>query len=53
MRLHTDKKLFTDVLLATAEYFSILPVYIEKDYWITYSLYLMSQSNDTGKLVFN
>jgi hypothetical protein len=52
MILHTDKKLFTDVILATAEYFSILPTYIEKDYWITHSLSLMSQSNDAGKLVF-
>ena len=52
MILHTDKKLFTDVLLATSEYFSILPTYIEKDYWITHSLSLMSQSNDAGKLVF-
>jgi hypothetical protein len=52
MILHADKKLFTDVLLATAEYFSILPTYIEKDYWITHSLSLMSQSDDAGKLVF-
>lgn len=52
MILHTDKKLFTDVLLATSEYFSILPTYIEKDYWITHSLSLMSQSDDAGKLVF-
>lgn len=52
MILHTDKKLFTDVLLATAEYFSILPAYIEKDYWITHSLSLMAQSNDAKKLVF-
>ena len=52
MILHTDKKLFTDVVLATAEYFSILPTYIEKDYWITHSLSLMSQSNDAEKLVF-
>ncbi|RKD92643.1 nucleotidyl transferase AbiEii/AbiGii toxin family protein [Mangrovibacterium diazotrophicum] len=52
MTLHNDKKLFTDVLLATAEYFSILPNYIEKDYWITYSLQLMSQSNEADRLVF-
>lgn len=52
MILHIDKKLFTDVLLATAEYFSILPTYIEKDYWITHSLSLMAQSDDAGKLVF-
>ena len=52
MTLHTDKKLFTDTILATAEYFSISPVYIEKDYWITHTLRLMAQSNDATKVVF-
>ena len=52
MILHTDKKLFTDIILATAEYFSISPVYIEKDYWITHALRLMSQSNDAERVVF-
>lgn len=52
MILHTDKKLFTDTILATAEYFSISPVYIEKDYWITHALRLMSQSNDAERVVF-
>lgn len=52
MTLHTDKKLFTDTILATAEYFSISPVYIEKDYWITHALRLMAQSNDAAKVVF-
>lgn len=50
--LHLDKKLFTDTILATAEYFSILPVYIEKDYWITHALRLMSENNNADKVVF-
>lgn len=52
MTLHTDKKLFTDTILATAEYFSISPIYIEKDYWITHALRLMAQSKDAEKVVF-
>ncbi|NEW81396.1 MAG: nucleotidyl transferase AbiEii/AbiGii toxin family protein [Mariniphaga sp.] len=52
MKLHTDKKLFRDTILATAEYFSISPVYIEKDYWITYALRLMAQNSDADKVVF-
>jgi len=50
--LHLDKKLFTDTILATAEYFSILPVYIEKDYWITHALRLMSENDNGDKVVF-
>ena len=50
--LHLDKKLFTDTILATAEYFSILPVYIEKDYWITHALRLMSENDNADKVVF-
>ena len=50
--LHSDNKLFIDTVLATAEYFSISPMYIEKDYWITHSLRLMAQNENAGKVVF-
>lgn len=50
--LHTDNKLFTDIVLATAEYFSISPIYIEKDYWITHSLRLLAQNENADKVVF-
>lgn len=50
--LHLDKKLFTDTILATAEYFSILPGYIEKDYWITRTLRLLSENNNAHQVVF-
>lgn len=48
--LHLDKKLFTDTILATAEYFSILPGYIEKDYWITRTLRLLSENNNAHQV---
>ncbi len=50
--LHTDNKLFIDTVLATAEYFSISPIYIEKDYWITHALRLMAQNENADKVVF-
>lgn len=50
--LHADNKLFTDIVLATAEYFSISPIYIEKDYWITHSLRLLAQNDNAAKVVF-
>lgn len=50
--LHNDSKLFTDSVLATAEYFSISPVYIEKDYWITNTLHRLSLNPDALKVVF-
>ena len=50
--LHNDPKLFTDTVLATAEYFSISPVYIEKDYWITNTLRRLSLNPNAVKVVF-
>jgi Domain of unknown function (DUF1814). len=50
--LHNDQKKFTDTVLATAEYFSISPAYIEKDYWITNTLRRLSQNPNAWKAVF-
>jgi predicted nucleotidyltransferase component of viral defense system len=52
MRLHENTKLFTDTILAAAEYFAISPVYIEKDYWITRTLKRMSENPNAEKVVF-
>ena len=40
MNLHENKKLFTDAVLAASDLLDILPVYVEKDYWITRTLKL-------------
>ncbi len=52
MNLHENKKLFTDAVLAASEYLDIRPVYIEKDYWITRSLKLMTQTHNADKAIF-
>ena len=52
MNFHENKKLFTDAVLAAAEYLDIHPVYIEKDYWITRSLKLMMQNPNADKAIF-
>lgn len=52
MDLHENKRLFTDAVLAAAEYLDIRPVYIEKDYWITRSLRLLAQNSSADKAIF-
>jgi hypothetical protein len=38
MRLHKDKALFRQAIIATAQAMDIPETYIEKDYWVTYAL---------------
>lgn len=52
MELHENKKLFADAVLAAAESFNINAVYIEKDYWITRSLRLLSKNVNAQNVVF-
>jgi predicted nucleotidyltransferase component of viral defense system len=39
MKLHQNRQLFQDAVVAAAQYFNIPEIYIEKDYWITVALY--------------
>lgn len=48
MKLHNNKQLFRDALRFTAEKMGIPPEYVEKDYWVTYSLLAIFNS-DIGK----
>jgi len=52
MKLHEDQDLFVDVVRATAQKHSIRAVYIEKDYWSTYSLKNVFTSALQEKVVF-
>ena len=52
MNLHTNTEQFLTLVNFTAEHFQILPMFIEKDYWITRSLQRMSQNNNAEKVVF-
>lgn len=38
MKLHENKKEFKELIQLTADFLKIQPVYIEKDYWVTYVL---------------
>ncbi len=48
MRLHENKELYKDAILATAQLKGIPEIYIEKDYWVTLALNRIFASN-TGK----
>ena len=52
MNLHENKRLFTDAVLATAQHLEINPVFVEKDYWITRSLKLMSEADTDSRAIF-
>lgn len=38
MKLHENKVLFRQAIIATAQAIEIPETYIEKDYWVTYAL---------------
>ena len=51
MNFHLDKE-FEDAVNATSEYFKLRAVLIEKDYWVTYVLKNLSQSEYFDKVIF-
>ena len=52
MRLQTNTQDFNELIRLTATHFSILPEFIEKDYWITLILNNLSQSSHASSVVF-
>ena len=52
MRLHTNTQDFNELIRLTATHFSILPEFIEKDYWITLILNRLSKSSHINSVVF-
>lgn len=48
MKLHENKELFKDAIIATSQLKGIAEIYIEKDYWVTLALYSIF-SNEIGK----
>ena len=51
MNFHLDKE-FEDAVNAASEYFKLRTVLIEKDYWVTYVLKNLSQSEFFEKVIF-
>ena len=52
MNLHKSPKEFQDLIEAAAQYLNMRPVFIEKDYWVTYVLMNLSNSEQRDKVVF-
>lgn len=52
MKLHEDKTLFRQAIQATSDRMGILPIYVEKDYWVTYALHAVFSSKDGNDIVF-
>lgn len=52
MNLHLDKATFSKAIQVSSDKLSILPVFIEKDYWITLVLKRLSESKHNESVVF-
>jgi predicted nucleotidyltransferase component of viral defense system len=52
MKLHNEKKIFSDILRATSQHFGIKLEFVEKDYWITQVLNRLSGSIFVNEVVF-
>ena len=52
MKLHENKALFQDVILATSLYKKLREIYVEKDYWVTLALYTIFTSEIGSQAVF-
>jgi hypothetical protein len=52
MRLHENKELFRDAVIATAQQKDIREIYVEKDYWVTYALYHIFKNQIGSETIF-
>ena len=54
MTLHHNQELFSELIVRTSEMLKMPEIYIEKDYWVTYILYALSQmdADIQDKVVF-
>ena len=52
MRLHENPQLFDQAIRATAQHKQLREVYIEKDYWVTFALHAIFNSDIGGEAVF-
>ena len=52
MNLHENNELFRDAIIATSQLKGIAEIYVEKDYWITLSLYSIFTNNIGKSCIF-
>ena len=52
MKLHHNNPLFRDAIRVTAQQMNIPPEFVEKDYWVTYALYIIFHNEIGNDTVF-
>lgn len=52
MRLHEDKEVFAELIENAAETIGLPQIYVEKDYWVTYALKCLSESDCAKQAIF-
>ncbi len=52
MKLHENSTLYQDAIRFTAQQLNLKPEYIEKDYWVTYVLYVIFNSEVGTETIF-
>ena len=52
MNLHKNKEAFRAAIRAAGDHFNIREIFVEKDYWVTFILKRLSQSDNRDKVVF-
>lgn len=52
MILHENEEEYADLMTLTGSYFKISPVLVEKDYWVTFALKKLSESDIANTVVF-
>ena len=52
MKLHLNKELFQDAVIATSQQKGIREIYIEKDYWVTYALFHIYKDKIGKEVIF-
>lgn len=52
MILHKNKKLFKELIDETARELNLPILYVEKDYWVTYILKLLANSDYINQAIF-
>ena len=52
MILHVTRRAFEDAIRAASDHFNIREIFVEKDYWVTFILKRLSQSDNMDKVVF-
>lgn len=52
MNLHENREIFLQLIRLAAAHFNMATIYIEKDYWLSYSLQRMAKNKNADKVVF-